>query len=67
MPLAGVVRGGVVGVSRAVATRAPAAGGAKRQTPIYVTGSKIKQFQAGRDGLGLNESWELSRDVRRET
>jgi len=53
-------------VSRAVATRAPAAGGAKRQTPIYVTGSKIKQFQAGRDGLGLNESWELSRDVKRE-
>ncbi len=51
---------------RAPSTRATPTGGAKRQTPLYVTGSTVRPFQAGRDGLGLHESWELPRDLKRE-
>jgi len=32
-----------------------------------VTGIRIRPFEAGRDGLGLGESWELPRDLKRET
>ncbi|HPA82656.1 MAG TPA: hypothetical protein PLS95_17680 [Thermoanaerobaculales bacterium] len=53
-------------MSKGTATRAAPSSGAKRQTPLYVTGSRIRPFTAGRDGLGLNESWELPRDLKRE-